>query len=176
MYRKTLLMLVSLGLALAACGSDGQETGAGSDATTGDPDVTEPADTTEPADGDGPILGGGGAIGSIEVTVTHPDAEDLSYTIGCMGDTFPVTPEVEGVSGEEACQLLADEAVIDRLVNGAPADQVCTEIYGGPDVAEITGEIDGQTIDATITREDGCAIDDWDSLAGLLPPALGVTS
>jgi hypothetical protein len=119
---------------------------------------------------------GVGAIGTIEVTITHPDADDVVYTIGCTGDAFPVTPPVDGVDGPTACSTLADPSVVDRLVEGRSEDQMCTEIYGGPDVATITGEIDGRAIDATIDRSDGCGIDEWDTLlAGVLPPALGVT-
>ena len=51
---------------------------------------------------------------------------------------------------------------------------MCTEIYGGPDVATITGDIDGAPVDTTVDRANGCGIDDWDTvLAGLLPPAVG---
>ncbi len=160
MYVKTLSVILALGLGLGldACGDDSGDS------------VIKPAQ-----DGSQPALGGGGAIGTIEITVTHPEAEPVSYTIGCLGDTFPLTPEVEGVSGQEACTRLGQPAVLDRLIKGAPADQVCTEIYGGPDEATITGEINNETIDTVVKRDNGCAIDDWDNLlAGVLPPARGV--
>jgi hypothetical protein len=114
-------------------------------------------------------------IGTLEITVTHPDVAPVVYSVGCLGDTFPVTPEVAGVDGGTACGLLADPTLFDRLVNGPPADQVCTEIYGGPDEARITGQIDDLVVDTTITRSNGCEIDTWERLQGLLPPAIGVT-
>lgn len=195
---------LTLGLVVAACGDDnttetsdaGDSTGTGAPAggdgagAPGSDRADEPTSSGRADDSDSdtadvgdstlaPPIGGGGegqAIGTIEVTITHPEADPLSYTIGCLGDAFPVTPEVEGVDGGAACERLADPAVIDRLVNGAPVDQVCTEIYGGPDVATITGELDGQVIDATIDRSNGCGISDWDELlAGVLPPARGVS-
>jgi hypothetical protein len=162
-----LALIPAFAIALAACG--------GGDTTT---EPTEPPTTTVPTAPPTTVAPGGGqAIGTIDITITHPDADPVSYTIGCTGDAFPVTPEVEGVDGEAACARLADPAVLDRLVNGVPADQMCTEIYGGPDIAVITGTIDNEAIDATIDRSNGCGIDDWDTLlAGVLPPALGAQS
>lgn len=173
----SLALGLALGLALAACGSDTDSTATdGTTDNTTDNTATDGGGngTTSPGDG-APIGGDAGAIGTIEITITHPDAEPLTYTIGCTGDAFPVTPEVPGVSGEQACQRLADEMVLDRLVNGAPADRMCAEIYGGPDVATIVGEINGRTIDTTVDRTNGCGIAEWDELlAGVLPGARGL--
>jgi hypothetical protein len=179
-HPRTILACLAIGVALAACGNGGDDDGvAASDGTTTASTTTA---STEPGADDTslppPIGNGGGdqAIGTIEVLITHPEADPVAYTIGCLGDAFPVTPEVPGIDGAAACQRLGDPAVLDRLVSGPPADQICTDIYGGPDVAEITGELDGAPIDATVDRADGCGIADWDDLlAGVLPPALGVT-
>ncbi|MGF1665669.1 MAG: hypothetical protein ACFCVC_05285 [Acidimicrobiia bacterium] len=158
------VLIPAFAIALAACG--------GGDTVT---EPTEPPATTTPTAPPTTVAPGGGqAIGTIDITITHPDADPVGYTIGCTGDAFPVTPEVQGVDGAAACDRLADPVVLDRLVNGVPADQVCTEIYGGPDVAVITGSINNEEIDATVDRANGCGIDDWDTLlAGVLPPALG---
>ncbi len=155
-------ILLPLLLVVGACGSGSEATSsdAGSDSGDANPDL--PADQ--------------GAIGSLRVIVRHPDlTSDIEYEVGCFGDAFPVTPEVEGVDGAAGCELLGDSAVLALLVDGLPADQACTEIYGGPDEAFITGEINGKTIDATISRINGCEIDRWERLVGLIPPALGVT-
>ncbi|MEZ5230085.1 MAG: hypothetical protein R2710_26500 [Acidimicrobiales bacterium] len=174
----------ALALGLVACGSDSTSTVAGADTAStvagGDTASTVAGgDTTQDSVAttlpDGPLGGGTGAIGTVEITVTHPDIEPIVYTVGCMGDTFPVTPQVEGVVGQQACELLADEAIATRLIDGIPEDQVCTEIYGGPDEAHIVGEVDGVAIDATITRVNGCEIAAWESMLGLLPPAIGAT-
>lgn len=166
MRLRFIIFAVLVSLVAAACGSDDTSIDAGS---PGDGNGSDDTATTEEP------LGGGGAIGTIEVTVTHPDVEPTVYTIGCMGDTFPVTPEVAGVDGEQACALLGEEEVLTRLVDGPPADQVCTEEYGGPDEARIVGQIDGRDIDATITRTNGCEISTWNQLIGLVPPPVGLT-
>ena len=62
-----------------------------------------------------------------------------------------------------------------RLFAPLPPNSVCTEIYGGADVAQITGAIGDQTVDTTIDRTNGCGINDWDEVLGdILPPAIGV--
>ena len=50
-----------------------------------------------------------------------------------------------------------------------PGDAVCTEIYGGPAVAEVEGLYRGETVDAKFTRTNGCEIDRWDRHAFLFP-------
>jgi hypothetical protein len=48
-----------------------------------------------------------------------------------------------------------------------PPDLMCTQIYGGPEEAEITGTLDGEQVQASVSRQNGCEIDRWDRLAGL---------
>ncbi|MDH4076363.1 MAG: hypothetical protein OEW29_10545 [Acidimicrobiia bacterium] len=149
-------------LALAACGSDSEPTSADTATSPNDPGAN------------GPLGGGAGAIGTVEIEITRPDTDPVRFTIGCMGDTFPVTPEVEGIDGATACTRLGEAEVLARLTEGPPADRTCTEIYGGPDVATITGELNGEAIDTTVDRTNGCGIADWDDLlAGVLPPSKG---
>lgn len=110
----------------------------------------------------------------LDITIEHPDIETVSYTVSCGGDDAAV--EGAGLDPDEACEVLADPAAVERLVEGPPQNQICTEIYGGPDVATISGTIDGQAVDTTVDRTNGCGISEWDDLlAGLLPPAVGAT-
>ncbi len=111
------------------------------------------------------------AAKSLTVTVEHPDRETLEYTVTCDGDDASVEPNGVGVDAAAACDTLQDANAVNRLVEGPPADRMCTAIFGGPDVATVTGTIDGQSVDTTITRADGCGIAEWDELlGGLLPP------
>jgi hypothetical protein len=55
-----------------------------------------------------------------------------------------------------------------------PADQLCTEVYGGPQTARVTGTWQGRPVDLRVTRTDGCAIAQWDGLGPLLPGPVGV--
>lgn len=49
------------------------------------------------------------------------------------------------------------------------ADRACTEIYGGPQRARIRGDVNGRRVDVVVQRNNGCGIEDWDSLRGVLP-------
>lgn len=41
---------------------------------------------------------------------------------------------------------------------------VCTEIWGGPDRAWVTGRYRGTTVSASFSRRNGCEIARWDAL------------
>jgi hypothetical protein len=170
---RTFAIAVALLVAVTACGETDE---------TGDEPVDD-STTTLPEDGgdDGGVTSTTGEPGpypvaDLSVTVTHPDRDDISYRITCLGDTATVEPPTDGVDAPTACTILATQEAADRLILGAPVDQVCTEQYGGPDEATITGTLDEEPVDTVIDRANGCGIDDWDrKLAGVLPPALGVT-
>lgn len=110
----------------------------------------------------------------LSVTVEHPDFDTVTYDISCAGDT--ATVEGSDLDAEAACTALSDPVVQTRLIDGPPAGQVCTEIYGGPDTASITGTLEGESVSAQVDRTNGCGISDWDELlSDLLPAAHGVT-
>jgi hypothetical protein len=71
---------------------------------------------------------------------------------------------------EQACERLA---ALDDRFQPPPRDAVCTEIYGGPAVAEVTGSYEGTPVDATFTRTDGCQIARWDRHQFLFPVRVG---
>jgi hypothetical protein len=50
-----------------------------------------------------------------------------------------------------------------------PKDAICTQIYGGPQVARIVGTYRGRRIWVQVQRRDGCEISRWDRLRPLLP-------
>jgi hypothetical protein len=181
MFRILLAICGLLGL-LAACGDS-------DDTATAGTDTTEPSDSTDTTGAPGgggtteadenatsPAGGGGGTVAELTIVVEHPDTGSVTYQLACLGDTATLSGDEVDVVDQEACAALADPAVVTRLVQGAPQDQVCTEIYGGPDLATITGTIDDQPVDTVVDRANGCGINDWDVLlAALLPTALGVT-
>jgi len=52
-----------------------------------------------------------------------------------------------------------------------PEGQMCTQIYGGPQVATVKGTWNGKKIDATFNRKNGCELKRWNDLSVLLGPA-----
>jgi hypothetical protein len=56
-----------------------------------------------------------------------------------------------------------------RLLTKPPStDRVCTQIYGGPRTAHVTGRIGRSRVDRRFARTDGCEIADWDRMGSLL--------
>ncbi len=51
--------------------------------------------------------------------------------------------------------------------------KLCTQQYGGPQVALVTGTFHGREVTATFKRTDGCEIARWKALAPLLGGARG---
>jgi hypothetical protein len=67
----------------------------------------------------------------------------------------------------KACAALARRGRI--ALAAVPADQLCTQVYGGPQTARIMGTWQGEPVDVRLSRTDGCQIARWDALVGLLP-------
>lgn len=59
----------------------------------------------------------------------------------------------------------------EEALQPVPPDRACTEQYGGPDRATITGTWRGKPVNSILSRTNGCEIGRWDALAGLLPRA-----
>ena len=86
-------------------------------------------------------------------------SEEMTLTCDPPGGTHP--------NAEEACTALqADPSALEPL----PPDSVCTQIYGGPEEAEIVGTLNGEQVNARFSRQNGCEIDRWMRMAGILQP------
>ncbi len=68
---------------------------------------------------------------------------------------------------EAACRALEENA--DTALPPVPPTRACTQIYGGPQTATITGTWGGDPVDAKFSRTNGCEISRWAALKGLLP-------
>ena len=85
-----------------------------------------------------------------------------TYTLTCapVGGTLP--------HRLAACSRLA------RLKSpfaGLPKNIACTQIYGGPQQALVTGRFRGALVRARFNRRNGCQIERWNRMAFLLPAA-----
>ncbi len=116
--------------------------------------------------------GAAGTSQETSLTVTYwsegiAAGDRVSWTLRCEppGGTLP-RPGV-------ACGRLADGGA--RFVTPVPDGTVCTEIYGGPQVARVKGTLAGRRVWATFTRTNGCQISRWDRLSPWLFPRGGVT-
>ncbi|MFE0651828.1 SSI family serine proteinase inhibitor [Streptomyces sp. NPDC059534] len=77
-------------------------------------------------------------------------------------------------AAEDACkrleQLAKEEA---NPFKAVPQDALCTQVYGGPAVAHVTGTWQGRKVDARFSRANGCEIDRWQNLEPVLPLVRG---
>ena len=93
--------------------------------------------------------------------------------------TVEVDPDGQG--GQEAktatvsCAAPADCPEVDALgpkvFEPTPGDVACTQQYGGPETAKVTGTFKGERIDAEFGRQNGCEIARWKDAAPLLEAA-----
>jgi hypothetical protein len=129
-------------LAITACGGDSEDGEAGAGAVT---ELT--------------IVGG---------PASAPDA--FRATISCTGDAAESTGAISADAAAAACAAALGERGRTILTTERPADQVCTEIYGSDHEATVTGSLDGLPVDQRLARTNGCFIDEWTTLAAMLPP------
>jgi hypothetical protein len=87
------------------------------------------------------------------------------YTLSCAE---PVSGDLPDVSA--ACAHLQG---LDHPFAALPAGQVCSQQFGGPQTARVTGTWAGRPVDLSLARRNGCEIAQWDALAPLLPGPVG---
>ena len=75
-------------------------------------------------------------------------------SLSCPGGEDPACDAVAALPADPAAPV--------------PAQTACTEIYGGPETVAIEGTIDGEPVDATLTRANGCEIERFDRFAKVL--------
>jgi Subtilisin inhibitor-like len=109
--------------------------------------------------------GGTGSAAASETSLTitfraQPGAEPIVRTLRCdpAGGTL--------ANSARACSRLA---AMKSPFAPTPKNVACTQIYGGPETARVTGSYDGRRIWATFLRRDGCEIDRWNRHAFLFP-------
>jgi hypothetical protein len=66
-----------------------------------------------------------------------------------------------------ACRRLATTGR--ALFAPTPPGVACTQIYGGPQIAVVTGTLAGRRLWARFMRRDGCEVERWNRIAFLLP-------
>jgi hypothetical protein len=75
-----------------------------------------------------------------------------------------------GFDDRSASELCREAKRLEPFLAGEPdRRRVCTQIYGGPETARIAGTIAGSAVNRRLSRNDGCAIADWERAAALIP-------
>jgi len=113
-----------------------------------------------------PPAGPGAGNAELAIMVKPSPAEPaVNYTLVCR-DGVP-TAESKHPRPEAACTALKNNAA---LLSPAPKTtaQVCTQQYGGPQTATVTGIVDDTPVDVTLARTDGCEIAAWNAAQDVL--------
>ena len=127
---------------LAACGGPAQPAGPG--------EPTSAVPTASPS-------------AESRLAVLHRDGDKAStwqLTCSPAGGTHP--------DPQSACQAI--EKNDGAAFKPVDPDTMCTEVYGGPGTATITGTWRGQEVNSRLNLTNGCEIARWEALVGLLPP------
>jgi len=111
------------------------------------------------------------ASSTIELSIRYDDGagrrETASLSCRANGQRAGGFLDGKGSVGN----LCAKARAIRALLTTAPDQgRVCTQIYGGPQTAQVTGTIDGEKVDRRFTRTNGCEIADFDAASALLQP------
>jgi hypothetical protein len=95
--------------------------------------------------------GGGSSEPRYDVTISY-------WPTGRSGEALSATLQCDPNGACDA--LLQNEDALAPV----PGDVACTEIYGGPQLATISGP----GVEASFSRENGCQIARWDALKAVL--------
>jgi Subtilisin inhibitor-like len=102
-------------------------------------------------------------LASTSLHIGVSNAGDLmakTYTLRCnpAGGTLP--------QPARACERLAQ---LQAPFAPTPKGMACTQIYGGPQIALVTGRFRGRSVRAHFNRKNGCEIARWNRLRFLFP-------
>ena len=107
---------------------------------------------------------------STELTIVSDDGagKTETWTLTCdpAGGTHP--------DPAAACAALAAKGA--TAMPAVDKDMMCTQQFGGPQTAKITGTWKGEAVNASFSRTNGCEISRWQALKGLLPEAGGAVA
>ena len=88
--------------------------------------------------------------------VADKGADPQAYELKCD------PPAGDHPQAKQACAAL--DAVGADVFEPVPKDQMCTDLYGGPQTATVKGTYKGDAVDAEFNRTNGCEIDRWEQL------------
>ncbi|WP_457965508.1 serine protease inhibitor [Arthrobacter sp. D1-29] len=135
-------------------------------ATTPAPDTETSVPAPAPSASRTPTAGPGVGNAELAITVRPSETEPaVNYTLVCQ-DGVPAA-ESKHPSAEAACEAIKNNAAV-LSPSAQGKDQACTEQYGGPQEAIVTGIVDDTPVDATFARRNGCEISAWDAARDIL--------
>lgn len=169
--RKSVLVL-TLGICACSTGGEATQTTASETATVRPGPITETpwtdAETTAPAPPSSLQPGPGGGSAQLVIMVMPSVSEPtLHYTLRCR-DGLP-TEGSQHPSAAKACHVLKNNPA---MLNPQPRSKevVCSQQYGGPRTAIVTGTVDKVPVNISFALRDGCEISQRNAAESILGP------
>jgi len=85
--------------------------------------------------------------------------------------TVRVDPDGDGPKPAKEAEVSDAAGLRPADLEPVPDDVACTEQFGGPETATITGTLGGREVDARFARNNGCEIARWEKASPLLEAA-----
>lgn len=107
------------------------------------------------------------ACGADDEPAAGPPEDSTRLTVEVTGaGPEPITVELRCGAGESCARSQLDALA----AIAAPDDSstACTQQYGGPEKAHMTGTLEGRRVDVTVARSNGCGIADYEALFAAL--------
>ncbi|MGO4804314.1 SSI family serine proteinase inhibitor [Arthrobacter sp. 2MCAF15] len=126
-------------------------------------------ETTAPAPSPSAVpLPSGPGQGNAELAIMIKPSETAAatnFTLVCQNGV--PAAESQHPNAAAACIAIKNNPAI---LSPVPAgkDRTCTQQYGGPQVATVTGVVDGHPVQATFSLKDGCEIAAWNAAKDVL--------
>jgi hypothetical protein len=113
------------------------------------------------------VAAGCGEAEETAAPAAPPPTTDLRVRVtGAAGG--PVAVSLRCGGGAAACRERRLARLRAALDDATDEKRVCTEVYGGPERAHVTGRLRGERVDVVVARTDGCGIAAYDALFGAL--------
>lgn len=102
----------------------------------------------------------------LAITLTEaPGAADVEFVLrATAGRIDPATTVPDPTAALAAVEQFGEEIFFPL----PRPDRICTQQYGGPRVAVVTGTFRGRDVDSRFSLTDGCEIARWRTMAPLL--------
>ena len=107
----------------------------------------------------------------VTLTVHYTGASGAEHVahLRCRADSARADGFVRTAGAATACRRARSIAAF--LAARPDPERICTQIYGGPQRARVTGTIGRRHIDRRLKRTNGCEIADWQRAVPLVPRA-----
>jgi hypothetical protein len=115
------------------------------------------------------LVAGCGEDDETEAPASTPALADLTVVVNDGSDEKTADIQCDGATDSDVCGAVAD--LESKTFEPVPGNVACTQQYGGPETATVSGTLRGEPVDAKFSRENGCEIERWEAAKPLFDAA-----